>query len=221
MKIVAFFDVDDTLIDGQTQKIMASYLRRKGKLSLTFLFKIYSWFLLYKTGLVSDVLPIMQKSYRSIKGIKVAELEKILHEMFIEEIEPRIFPQALEEIKNHQLEGHEVVLVSNSIEPLVKTIKERLSLSMYIATSLESKNNVFTGELKGSIIYEQEKLQAIKKIAPSQNWNLTKSYAYSDHYSDIPLLEVVGSPVAVNPDDKLRQEAQKHNWPILHWKKIY
>lgn len=218
MKTAVFFDVDGTIINGQTQRLLISYLYRQKKISLLFLLKIYLWFLFYKIGIVSSGISVMTKSYKLLKGIKVEEFRRFLSLFFKEQIKPRIYLQAIERINYHKERGDEVVLLSKSIKILIDIIKDYLNLPLSIATTLEIKNGIFTGEIDGPIIHGEEKVNAIKKLISEKNWDLKKSYAYGDHFSDLSLLKTVGYPIVVNPDKRLKKEAEKYNWTIYFWK---
>jgi HAD superfamily hydrolase (TIGR01490 family) len=221
MAIAAFFDVDGVLIAGQTQQLMISYFFRKGKINfkkLPFLAKIYLWFLLYKIGIVSEGFKLMTEGYKLLKGWKVEEFNKLLYDFFNYEIKSRIYPQALERINFHKKQNHDVILVSKSNKNLIEIIKNYLHLSFSIATELETEDEFFTGEIKNKIIHSEEKLKAIKKLILERNWDLKQCYAYGDHFSDLPLLKAVGHPCVVNPDRKLKEEAEKNGWPIFYWK---
>ncbi len=221
MKILVFFDVDNVLLAGQTQQLMLSYFFRKGKIKIKkfpFLLKTFLWFFLYKIGVVSKGFELMEEGYKLMKGMKIEELTSLFCEFFEKEIKPKIYPQAIERINFHQKQGHEVILVSKSIKNLIEIIKDYLQLPFSIATELEVKDGVLTGKIKGNVIHGEEKLMAVKRLILEKNWDLKESYAYGDHYSDLPLLEAVGHPCVVNPDRKLKRIAQKNNWPIFFWK---
>lgn len=217
-KIAVFFDVDNTLIEGQTQKMMVSYFYHKKKINLVFLLEIYFWFLLYKIGIVSEGLSIMKKAYKLTKGMSVEEFKGFMLDLFEKEIKSKIYPQAVERINFHKKEGHEIILVSKSCKILIDIIKDFLNINFSIATELEIKNGMLTGKLKGRIIHGEEKFAAIKELIPIKNWELKESYAYGDHYSDLFLLKNVGHPLVVNPDKRLKREAEKYKWPIFYWK---
>ena len=217
-KIAVFFDVDGTLINGQSQKLMISYFYRKKKVGILFLLKIYLWFLLYKLGIASKGTSLMKKGYQLVKEIKKEEFKNYINDFFEKEIKPKIYPQAMERLNLHKKKGHEVILVSKSCKFLIDIIKEYLKVSFSIATELEVKNGILTGKIKGKIIYGKERLKVIKELALKNQWNLKKSYAYGDHISDLPLLQAVGHPVVVNPDRKLKKEARRNNWEIYFWK---
>jgi HAD superfamily hydrolase (TIGR01490 family) len=217
MRTVVFFDLDNTLIDGQTQKIMAFYLWERKQITSFFLFRTFVWFFFYKLGIVRDVTQIMKKAYRLARGIEVSSFQSILEDLVSEEIEPRIFPQALKIIEEHQKQGHRVGLVSNSIAPLVEILEKKLRLSFSIATQLERENNVFTGEIEGKVMYGEEKLKAVTAYLLKTGGALENSYAITDHNSDLPLLKAVGHPAVVNPDSILRKKAKCYHWPIFNW----
>jgi HAD superfamily hydrolase (TIGR01490 family) len=217
-KIAVFFDVDGTIIDGQTQKLMISYFYQKKKINFTFLLKIYFWFLLYKIGLVSSGISLMKGGYKLVEGIKLKEFKNFMLDLFEKKTKSRIYPQAIERINFHKKKGHEIVLISKSCKILIDIIKDYLNASLSIATELEVKNGILTGKIEGPIIHREEKLKIVKKLTPIKNWNLKESYAYGDHYSDLPLLKAVGHACVVNPDRKLKKEAERNNWSIFYWR---
>jgi HAD superfamily hydrolase (TIGR01490 family) len=217
-KIAVFFDVDDTLINGQTQKLMVSYFYQKKKINFTFLLKIYFWFLLYKIGVVSSGTSLISKAYKLTEGIKVEEFKNFMLDLFEKRIKSRIYPQAIDRINFHKQKGHEIVLLSKSCKILIDIIKDYLDVPLSIATELEVKNGTLTGKINGPIVHGEEKLKIVEKLAPIKNWNLKESYAYGDHYSDLPLLKAVGHACVVNPDRRLKKEAERNNWSIFYWR---
>lgn len=214
-----FFDVDDTLVNGQTQKILGKYLYKNGKLSIVFLIKILFYFLMWRIGIVKNVVPLREQAYKVISGWEASEVEKLVRECFSKEIRTRIFPQALDLIKNHQIKGHEVILISGSIDCLLRIIKEYIGIKFVIATVLKTENNKYTGEILGPVIHGESKVKAILNFISEHDFSLEGSYAYSDDVSDLPLLQLVQNPVAVNPNKKLRKIAQLEGWPINYFSK--
>lgn len=173
---------------------------------------------MYKIGIASSGRSLMEKAYALVKGAKVEEFKNFLKKLFNEEIKPLMYPQAVERINFHKKNGHEIVLVSKSCKFLIDVIKEYLQIPLAIATELEVKNGILTGKIKGNIIHDEEKVRVIQRMALKKGWNLKESYAYGDHFSDLPLLRIVGHPAVVNPDKKLEKEAKKNNWTIYFWK---
>jgi len=216
---LVFFDVDDTLVNGQTQKILGKYLYKNGKVSIAFVIKILFYFLMWRIGIVKNVVPIRKEAYKIIGGWEVSEIEKLLRECFSKEIRARIFPQALDLIKKHQIKGHEVILISGSIDCLLRIIKEYIGIKFVIATVLKVENDRYTGEVLGPVIHGESKVGAILNFISEHDFSLEESYAYSDDVSDLPLLRLVENPVAVNPNKKLRKIAQLEGWPISYFSK--
>jgi len=216
---LVFFDVDDTLVNGQTQEILGSYLYKNGKVSIVFVIKILFYFLMWRIGIVKNVVPLRKEAYRVIRGWEVSEVENLVKECFSKNIRTRIFPQALDLIKDHQTKGHEVILISGSIDSLLRIIKEFIGTNFAIGTVLEIKDNKYTGEVLGSVIHGESKAKAILKFISENDFSLEGSYAYSDDVSDVPLLRLVENPMAVNPNKKLRKIAQLEGWPISYFSK--
>lgn len=214
---LVFFDVDDTLVNGQTQKILGKYLYKNGKVSIAFVIKILFYFLMWRIGIVKNVVPIRKEAYKIIGGWEVSEVEKLLRECFSKEIRARIFPQALDLIKKHQMKGHEVILISGSIDCLLRIIKEYIGIKFVIATVLKVENDRYTGEVMGPVIHGESKVSAILNFISEHDYSLEESYAYSDDVSDLPLLQLAQNPVAVNPNKKLRKIAQLEGWPISYF----
>lgn len=217
-KIAVFFDVDDTLIKGQTQKLMLNYFYQKKKINSLFFLKIYFWFFLYKIGIISKGIALMEKAYKLLNGMRLSDFKESLLDLFEKEIKARIYPQAIEKINFHRKEKHEIILLSKSCKVLIDIIKDYLNLPLAIGTELEIKNGILTGKIEGKVLHGEEKVKKIKELASYNNWDLKDSYAYTDHHSDLPLLKIVGHPCLVNPDNKLKKESKKYNWPIFYWK---
>ncbi len=221
MKPVVFFDIDNTLVKGNTQRIMMIDLFKRKGISFCILFWHALWFFGYKLGFnnkFEDVTKHTRKAYRIIKGWKVDEFANILDKIFQSDIKPRIFKEALQIIEKHKQDGYEIVLLSATIDPLAEAIGKGLGIKTCLANRLYEENGIYTGELENRFVYGQGKADLITKIAREYDWDLNDSYAYTDHYTDSPLLSLVSNPRAVNPDKKLAMEAKHRNWPILIWK---
>lgn len=221
MKPVVFFDIDNTLVKGNTQRIMIFNLFKRKKVSFYFLFSNALWLIGYKLGFnnkIEDVAKQTRKAYQIIKGWKVNDFANILDEIFQSDIKPRIFKEALQTIEKHKQEGYEIVLVSGTIDPLAESIGKGIGIKTCLANRLYEENGIYTGEVENRFVYGQGKADLITKITREYDWDLNNSYAYTDHYTDSPLLSLVSNPRAVNPDKKLIAEAKLRHWPILIWK---
>jgi len=214
MKNVVFFDLDKTIIRGYTQKIFLKYLYKKGNISLFFVIKVYLWFFLYKLKIVKNPKKIMETSFLFIKGLEVFQLKAILDDFFEKELDSRFNEVIVNRIREHLHGKDDVYIITNSPEPIAKIIGERLGVFNVIATKLKVKDCKYTGEINGEIIYGNEKVIKANEILKSEN-HYSKSFFYTDHYSDLPLLEKVDKKIVVSPDKILTKKAKENSWEII------
>ncbi len=219
MKKIVLFDIDNVLIEGQTQKLLIHFLLKKRRIKLLFFLKLYFWFLFYRLGLIKDTIKIREKAFKSLTGWDEVEAKQLFKYFFEEYIKPRIFNESIDMIRTHINHGYEVILVSASLSEIVDEFKKYLSLKFAISTKLEIVNGVYTGKILGNIPYGENKVKAAKIFLEDKDFALEESYAYADHFSDLPLLEMVRNPVVVNPDSKLRKIATKRKWTIYDFKR--
>ena len=214
MSYIVLFDLDDTLIEGQSQKILAKYLFKKKKINLFFLIYIYSWFFLYKTGLIKDVIRIREKSFQICKGWSLDYMRDLLNNFLDSDIKPLFYKDILDIVKFHKKKGATLVLISASLFPLVKLVSEYLDFDFVFATKLEVKGGLYTGNIDGEVVYGKNKKRIINNLINDNNLDFKDSYCYTDHYSDMELLETVDNPVVINPDKKLSEFALLKKWEI-------
>lgn len=212
----AFFDVDGTIIRGRTQIIALYYLWKKRQISFFFPIKFLLWSIKCKTLSLFQrgdfITLLMQNMYFCLEGKEINEVAKLYQKIFQTKIKPRMIQKTAQALKRHQRQGNEVVLISTSVEPLVKSIGDYLGVNKIIASKLEINEGKYTGRIT-HVVYKEEKL----KVAKDMGYNLKQSSFYTNSYSDIFLLEQVRHPLTVNPDCRLRKKAQKENWPILNF----
>ncbi len=114
-------------------------------------------------------------------------------------------------------DGREVVLVTGSIALIIEPLASRLGVTHVVAPSLVESNGRFTGELDGPPISDEEKARRVRQFAGENHIDLSRSHAYGDSIADLPMLETVGFPHAVNPDKALAAAAHTRGWPIHQW----
>jgi HAD superfamily hydrolase (TIGR01490 family) len=212
----AFFDLDRTLISG----------------SSAFSFGIAAWRnKLIPTGeLLSDgVNALTFKLVGATDERSEAVRDRILHAVegaqqddllaLNEEIIPRILekvrPESRGLIEMHHQAGRETWIVSASPIELVDPLAKALGMTGGIATRSEVKDGRYTGQLDGPFVYGEGKREAIQTLADERGYDLRLSYSYSDSASDLPMMEMVGHPVAVNPDRPLESVAHQRGWPMV------
>ncbi len=153
--------------------------------------------------------------YSTYEGISRDRLLLLSEECFDKVVRPALFPNARALVKRCRDEGQDVILVSGALDFVLEHLVAYLGASGLIANRLEFKDNYATGRMLRPIVAGPEKARLIRDHAKEAGHDLAHCYAYSDSYSDVPMLSVVGHPAAVNPDGKLRRLAKAYGWPVL------
>jgi HAD superfamily hydrolase (TIGR01490 family) len=155
--------------------------------------------------------------YKNYRGWKPARARRLGAESFSGYVLKRLYPEAVETLREHKRAGHRVVLLSGALDFILKPFED---LADDVLTArLEEENGVYTGELSGTPVAGEARARMLASFARRRNVDLSRSYAYADSISDLPMLEAVGIPVAVNPDARLRAAAKEKGWQIKHWRK--
>ena len=217
MTELAIFDLDNTIIKGQSQKLFLGYIFKKRLITRFFYIKLMLWFVLYKLGLIDNPKKVMEYSFKFLKDKDANEFKEIINDFFEQELKHYIFEDILKIIKEHKSKKRKTLIISNAISFIPQRVADFLGIDYSIGTELEQKNNKFTGKIKGDIIYSKKKVVAIDCFVRKNkiSLSLSNSYGYSDHHSDIPFLQIVDNPIVVNPDNNLGEKAKKEGWPIL------
>lgn len=218
MKDLIIFDVDNTIVNGQSQKLLLSYMYSKEKISLLYYIEILPWFILYKMHIINDPKRVMSFAYSFLKGKTETEINKLIDSFFINSLQKNIFPEALNQIQKFQRNDKEVILVSNVPNIVIKRMAQYFDISNYLSTKLEIKDGVYTGAIVGMLMYGDNKLVAIKEYAKNHGYELKDVWAYDDHESDLSILQAVGHPVVVNATPSLRKIARQRHWIMYEWK---
>ena len=155
--------------------------------------------------------------YKNYKGWKPARAYSLGKESFSGYVLKRLYPEALTTLRAHKEAGHRVVLLSGALDFVLEPFKD---LADDVLTArLEEENGVYTGELSGAPVAGEARARMLASFARRRNLDLSRSYAYADSISDLPMLEAVGIPVAVNPDGRLERAAKERGWQIKDWRK--
>lgn len=218
-RAAAFFDVDGTIVRST---IVHYYMYFRGRRMSPFVHHIWRAAFLAKCGyyLVLDRLSRSRLNtvfYRSYRGLPVNDIKALAGDCFREVIEAQCFPCARNCVTEHHRAGREVVLATGSIDFIVAPLARKLGVQKVVAAALVESDGLFTGQLDGPPIGEWEKARRIREFAGMNGIDLAQSYAYGDSIADLPMLECVGFPHAVNPDKKLAATARKRGWPIRRW----
>jgi HAD superfamily hydrolase (TIGR01490 family) len=219
--IVAFFDVDNTLLRGASMFHMAKAARRMRMVSALEILK-FCWhqaIFLFIGENDRHLGSIKDRALTLIGGYTERELEDLANEVFERDIESRLWPETVGLTQEHIAKGHQVWLISATPQIVGRVIARRLGLTGALGTMFEARDGVFTGAFDGPVLHGEHKAVAAEKFTTQLGANLADCWAYSDSRNDIPLLTLVGHRVVVNPDSRLTAHAKKLGWPILQLKR--
>jgi HAD superfamily hydrolase (TIGR01490 family) len=213
----AFFDVDNTLVQGSSLVHFGRGLAARKYFTyrdvLGFIYAQAKFQVLGREN-SDDVAAGRRKALAFIEGRPTAELMQLGEEVYDEIIADKIWEGTRDLAQMHLDAGQQVWLVTATPYELAITIARRLGLTGALGTVAESENGVFTGRLVGDILHGPGKAHAVRSLAIREGLNLKRCTAYSDSYNDVPLLSLVGTAVAINPDAALRDYARKRGWEI-------
>lgn len=213
----AFFDLDRTLISGASVFPFGVEAWRQG---LATTGDITRWGLAAMAFLLAgdkddgSSIQVRSEFLTRIKGASVRDLDE-LGQAVLPKLVSRVRPESRNLITMHDEASRETWIVSASPQGIVEPLAASLGMTGAIGTKGQIVAGKFTGELDGPFIYGPGKATAIEKLAADRGYDLNLSYAYSDSISDLPMMELVGHPVAVNPDSELETIAHQRGWPIV------
>ena len=216
----AFFDLDKTVIARASMVAFGRPFQRAGLLSRWLVVRaLYAQLVFQYLGADEQRMAKMREAVlRVSRGWDQAHISQIVRETLDEVIEPIVYAEALDLIRFHQAEGRRVFIVSASPEEIVAPLSQYLGVDEAIATrALLDDEGRYTGEVE-FYSYGPHKAEAMRRVAAQQGIDLSASYAYSDSATDLPMLEVVGHPVAVNPDRDLARVAHNRDWEVLQFR---
>lgn len=214
----AFFDLDKTIIAKSSTLAFSRSLFNEGLLNRrTVLRSAYAQAVFSLGGADHDLIEKMRTEISAmVTGWEVLTVRQIVREALHDVISPLVYAEALDLIAQHREAGHDIVIVSASGAEMVGPIAEMLGATHSVATTLEEVDGRYSGRIV-HYAYGPHKVTAMRALADAEGYDLAQSFAYSDSETDIPMLEAVGHPFAVNPDKGLRRRAVEAGWPVLNF----
>jgi HAD superfamily hydrolase (TIGR01490 family) len=216
-KAAAFYDLEGTLVSTNLVHTLAFYAKRQqglwqtAKASVGTLAKLPFFGItdLYSRNVFNEVF------FRSYEGFSQDRLRFFSDELFEEVLKPAIFDGTPELIAQGKKIGQRQVVLTGALDFTIDRLMNYLGIDDCVANRLEFVNGYATGRVLPPVMASATKAKWIREYAEREGLNLSESYAYSDSISDLPMLSIVGHPVAVNPDFRLKQTARQHDWAIL------
>lgn len=214
----AFFDLDRTLMSGTSAFYFAKAAYREGMLPLPRLAADALQSLLFKMFGASDEKSeaLRDRILESVAGTEASKLHAISPGV-VEELLAKIRPEAQALLDMHAEAGRDVWIISASPVEIVGELAKALDMTGGLGTESEIVDGVYTGRLVGPFCYGEGKAEHIRKLSADRGYDLHKCYSYSDSASDLPMMQAVGHPVAVNPDRPLEAVAHRRGWPIVEF----
>lgn len=216
-KSCAFFDLDYTILDCDSFRLFLRYVyvkNWKGRFSIP---RLVFWGVMRKIRLIS-LCSFKGKSLSIVlKGLNIVEVKAIGHDFFQDCLAKHIRSAARQRIQKHRIKGHIIIIVTGSPDVYLESIKDSLDVDDYTCTRLLYEEGIFSGRIDGDDCLGPHKVIRIQNILDDLGVSPDHCYSYSDDISDSPMMEMVGTSIAVNPSPPLRQLAQKVGWDIQVW----
>jgi HAD superfamily hydrolase (TIGR01490 family) len=203
----AIFDVDGTLVRGSSERLFFRYLWRRGQLAPIRIVQFLGR-LARRPG-----TRFQDKSY--LFGLDVAALVHLGRRCYREVIAPRLSPEGVAAVREHQARGDAIIILTGSLALLAEPLREDLGAHWLLATELAAEGGRCTGEIRGLHPRGENKRRLLLELAARRSLDLERASAYGDDLEDLPLLRSVGRPVVVNPSRRLGRLARGYGWAAV------
>jgi HAD superfamily hydrolase (TIGR01490 family) len=213
---IVFCDLDHTLLRVNSGRVLALASRRHRILPVNIFFSAGFHAILHKLKLVSDERMI-RKMGEWLQGLPVEKMDLFIEEIVQTDLLPAIRPQLVDELAKHRERGALIYILSSAMEEVCKPFVENLTLDGLICTHMERQGDSFTGKPIGTYCFGNEKLKEVLKLAENQHIDLAECWYYADDINDVPVFEVIGHPVCVNPGKSLARIAGQKGWPCFFY----
>ena len=212
----AFFDMDGTLIDGDTNDLSLHFFVRKGLKPKEFLAPLSEMGRLFFLGKV-DINEVARFAVQPLIGLDAAQRTALLEECVREAIAPHFKPGAKAAVAFHHRRGDTLVMVTSTNDYLARKVADAFGIEYVIASPMELKHGVLTGRQAGIIPYQQDKVVRIREFLREHHLDLKDSWAYGDSINDLPMLLSAEHPFAVDPEKSLRQSPDFARLQEVSW----
>ena len=212
---LTIFDLDNTLLGGDSDYLWGQFLIEQGVVDkISYERENQRFYLEYRQGTL-DILEFLNFQLRPLAEHNPGQLREWRERFMDEKIKPIILPAARELIASHRDKGNTLVVITATNRFITEPIAEAVHIENLIATEPEMINDRYTGHVTGIPCFREGKVHRLNEWLKANGMNLAASSFYSDSHNDLPLLELVTYPVAVDPDETLAQHAEMRGWPII------
>ena len=214
---IAFFDLDHTLLDGANGNMVVKYMVKTRRMGAGAIWKAVKFTTLYRL----DRLPreeVYRWTFQECGKYDMAELVAMLDESYEQYVMPRLFKEGADCLAEHKAKGHLTVIATAAGEYMSEKVRMQLGADDKIAAIAPVVDGRLTDEIELPLPYGEGKEILARRYAESRGISLAECWFYSDSLADLPLLEAVGHPVAVNPQRAIRRIAAERGWPVRYWR---
>jgi HAD superfamily hydrolase (TIGR01490 family) len=212
--VLAIFDLDSTLLNGDSDHAWGEFLAHKGIVGQNYKEGNNRFYQQYLAGTL-DVTKYIEFMVQPLLQFDLNELEDLRQEFLQSCIQSMRLPKAETLLAKHRAKGRQLVIITSTTRLITEPIARLLEVDVLLATDLERSGTRLTGKLEGIPCFGSNKVIKLKNWLQVAGYTLEGSFFYSDSYTDLPLLELVDHPVAVDPDQKLKAEAKSRGWPVI------
>lgn len=212
---LAIFDLDNTLIAGDSDCLWGEYLCEQGFQDPEIYVRQHQQYYKDYVAGVLDIHDFLEFQLKPLKNVDPEILSVRRQEYLEQKVKPILLDKAINLIEEHRQKGHELIIITATNRFITEPIAELLGVHDLIASDAEIIDGIYTGKPVGIPSYAQGKVTRLKDWLKEHNKQPEETWFYSDSHNDIPLLKEVDHAIAVDPDEQLRAEAEKQAWPII------
>ena len=213
-EVLAIFDLDHTLIAGDSDSLWVEFLASRGHLDENFLNRNADYYRDYLEGTL-DMQAFLSFQLGYLSGMPLNELKALRQEFLEDCIRPIVLPRAQSLVRQHQEQGHETLIITATNHFVTEPIAELFGIRDLIAVDLEIVEGRLTGRPLGIPSFREGKVKRLREWLRDRRWSPGTTWFYSDSHNDLPLLSEVDHPVAVDPDPRLRKKAAARGWLVI------
>ena len=212
---LAIFDLDNTLLAGDSDHSWGEFLVARKLVDAQIYAEANDHFYQQYKAATLDIHEYLRFSLAPLTRYSLEELTAFHEEFMRDYIEPMMQPKALALLQQHRLQGDYLLIITATNSFVTHPIAKRLKVDDILASDAEIINNRYTGKGTGTPCFQGGKVIRLKEWLQEKRFNLDDAYFYSDSINDLPLLEQVPNPVAVDPDERLEKIANERNWKVI------